>query len=533
MGKGPTKNILNPQFVFVNKDANSKSLTSSEGPEKQTIYGHVRRHMVKPALKEEAAFDQTYTPSKPNGVRNRTRKNVRHDKRSQKAVVRRRVVENSDPSEDVPEAQTPDTITPDSPNGIAPPTIIRELDTNRYARSYDYFQQMIIAESTGFHDQKFWRASLQMSNSHEAVFHALTSLGAYYESLTSIEPTNRMVARVTSHEHYAQAVGAIYKASYEVDSKLRLPLHLIAFVVIATIEIFNNADLAYNTLQHALRYAHEQSQLKFTNSEMQVLMMATDMMKRYMNRLTLVLGPMSVVKDRSESDSSDEIPLVPCSFDSLLQAKACLQIICDWSFRRKKDVAFIPSVDVLQHQWLSAVDMFSRNSGLHPLSTRSLNLLKISRLASACLLAAHYLSGASDYDACFTIFRELLNIYRGDFSMSGSRTIFLKVFDIHDNVADIVDRAKRDGIAVVQQAAYAPRPPEGENWSDFFFGNSAGETNGGSSRPRLPRLQIHGLDFYARTGQVHVRLKQDGQDEITNWKFSLVDPTYDASTPGP
>jgi hypothetical protein len=42
-GKGPTVNGLNQNWVFVNKDSKSKSLTRSDGAEKKNIYGHVRR----------------------------------------------------------------------------------------------------------------------------------------------------------------------------------------------------------------------------------------------------------------------------------------------------------------------------------------------------------------------------------------------------------------------------------------------------------------------------------------------------------
>jgi hypothetical protein len=53
VAKGRTKNDLTPQLLWVNKDANSESLTGSEGPEKQTIYGHARRHTVKSARQNQ------------------------------------------------------------------------------------------------------------------------------------------------------------------------------------------------------------------------------------------------------------------------------------------------------------------------------------------------------------------------------------------------------------------------------------------------------------------------------------------------
>ena len=43
VGKGPTTNDLNQNWVFINKDSKSKSLTRSHGAEKRNIYGHVRR----------------------------------------------------------------------------------------------------------------------------------------------------------------------------------------------------------------------------------------------------------------------------------------------------------------------------------------------------------------------------------------------------------------------------------------------------------------------------------------------------------
>ena len=324
-GPTPTSNTLNQQFVFINKDAKSKSLTSSHGSEKQTIYGHVRRHMVRPHLQDEQQdFENVFTPAQSIADRTKRRKSSKQAKANSKVLDRNPVPEPLEIVAQTPELPTWElqdqelvdlTFGFDSSLGI-----VKELSTTPYARSYHYFRQMTIAEATGFSDVQFWNTSLQLSSSHESIFHALSSLGALYESLISIDDTSRKDAYCTSLVHCNQAI----KVTVQDPSQMPLPLLLMSCVVFATIQIFADAPMAQRTLASGLNLASaaRQNGMRFSRSQEAILDMATKMMQRYQNRLTLVLGPMTVVRDHLVDDDSPEpMPIIPAMFESLLEAR--------------------------------------------------------------------------------------------------------------------------------------------------------------------------------------------------------------------
>lgn len=529
--RGPTKNDLNSPFMFINKDAKdaeSGRLTSSEGIEKQAIYGHVRRQNFKPLLQsKEQTFESVFRPASAD--RTRRRQSLKHSRHGPKAT--NRAVDTAPiQSLNVPDAQTTEIQQAQFHTNLP---MFRQPDITLYARSFVYFRHMTIAEATGFSDVRFWDRSMQLSHSHKAVFYALMSLGALYESLVSDTPTSRESAWQTSLMHCNHAIGAIRQAG----STMPLPLSLITCVIFATIQIFVDAETAQRTLESGINMAFDaqRKDTKFSASQTELLDMATKMMQRYQSRLTLVLGPMSIVREHATNETPEPKPSVPNAFGSLLEARGCLQRICDWSFRLQKDSASLVSIDTLQRQWLSAVDQFTRDTKLHPLSTRSLNLLKIARLASACLLAAQYLSPSSDFHTCFPMFQKLLNIYKNEFALSNSREIFIDVFGINDDVSGILARAEIEGISTPLPVSSAGTA-DSEFWPQFFFGGSTPRPTPDQGRESdvtsRDALLIQGLDFFARTGEARVRLKGVGRRPVEH-RFHLVEKTANSGTDFP
>ena len=517
MGKGPTSNILNQQWVFVNKDSKSKSLTRSSGAEKTLIYGHVRQHMVRDNLVIEQEFDNVFRDggAKPAKVPKRRPRRASHpvgtgltvfDGNERPSRIDEEKVSKSDGNTLLP--QTDLEIVGTVPQFSIPGA----LDAVPYSRSYEYFRQMTISEATGFADRMFWDAAMQLSASNEAVFHALTSLGALHESLMTPNETSRAEYHQASLMHCNRAIGAVVAG----DGQMSLPLVLVTCVIFGTIQIFDDAPMAQRTLESGIRLVTlAQKQLStFSDSEQAVLDLAARMIERYQSRLTLVLLPTTVVKEHIDNgDLVDDMPKVPLSFESLLQAREILQAICDWSFHVLKSPASLVLTDNLQKQWIRAIIKLSETSGLHPLSMRSLNLLKIARLASACLIAAQHMTREVEFDESFPAFKHVLNMYGAAFRLCKSNAIFTTVFHIDAGIVDLLNEVVCNSpTSEFGLQAHDALAASGifEDTMDLDSYNETGRARqeDGQQDAETGRLRIKSLDFFAQSGLARLRLKR-------------------------
>lgn len=536
MAKGPTSNSLNQQWVFVNKDSKSKSLTRSSGAEKTKIYGHVRQHMVRDSLVVHEEFNHVFREKTPKSSK---RARQARQKLQRPAASIPLLLNGSEPTGSVAESGDGDLVGAGSNivslSALLSPAVPNGLDATPYSRSYEYFRQMTISEATGFADRQFWDASMQLSASNEAIFHALTSLGALHESLMTIDETSRLEYHQASLSHCNRAIGVVVGG----NGQMSLPLILVTCVIFTTIQIFSDAPMAQKTLESGIKLVSlaRKELSRFSSSEQAVLDLVTRMIERYQSRLTLVLLPTTVVKEHlHHSEIVDHMPKVPSSFDSLLQAREILQAICDWSFHVVKSPQTLLLTDDLQKQWIKAIIKLSESSGLHPLSMRSVNLLKIARLASACLITAQYMTRQVEIDDYFSTFKCLLNQYRESFRMCKSNAIFTTVFHIDAGIVDVLnDTIEANSDATLRTQAYEAlsanalfdqRKPFEDPASTELCHGGDGQTYGGTGS-----FRIKSLDFFAQSGLARLRLKRTsaGFDVPTTevrW-FSILDTPAD------
>jgi hypothetical protein len=399
-----------------------------------------------------------------------------------------------------------------------------------YARSYEYFRQMTISDAAGFADRQFWDASKQLSHKNEAVFHALTSLGALHESLMSPNEASRQESHRASLIHCNKAIRLVLDQSKVMST----PLILVTCVIFATIQVFADAPMASKTLHSGgrlLDLAQRQAS-RLSSSERAVLDLVALMFVRYRSRITLVLLPTTVVTDHLNSltGATDPVPKVPSTFDSLLQAREILQAICDWSFHAAKSQDSLEITDKLQKDWVQALAKLS-SASLHPLSLRSLNLLKIARLASACLISAQFMTQQHDFDEYFPSFKHVLNLHGDSFRLCRSTSIFTTVFDFNASILDILDLvSKRSTLETLKWEADAVLQVHHarHQHSDGRATNEEGSLPQMSSESSANNhsLRISSLDFFAQSGLARLRLKpvldHNGIDTVERW-FSILD----------
>lgn len=503
--KSSTSNSLNRQFVFINKDKSSKSLTNSDGIEKQVIYGHVRRHMVKDPLGFEVDHingESTITTSLPTRARRR--------KRAEKLTAA------SGSSHHGPTAIK----IQESSYKVGSAILAKELDVTPYSRSYAYFKMMTVSEATGFADVQFWNSCLQLSSTSPAIFHALTSLGALHESLISADPISSEDAYRCSLMHCNRAI----RATVDGD-RPSLPLLLVGNIIFATLQIFVDAPTAQKTLQSALPLVElaYKDKHNLSESERALLDMTASMIQRYQSRLTLVLGPTTIISAPTASRFIERPPpKVPAGFDSLLQARRVLESISDWAWYQPMSPGSLERSNTTQRQWLKALKALSGT--LHPLSTRSLNLLKIARLASACLIAAQHMARSTDFDQGFLFFRQILSLYRTSIALSSSKRIFFDIFDLDDDITDILTNIERSSPHEDARKQARQALAGDEAWN-FFFGTR--------SYSPLARVRVRHLEFFPHSNSAKVswttsiRTDKNEPETISEGWFSLMDGSQD------
>lgn len=539
MGPRPTANKLNQQFLFINKNLGSEHLTRSSGAEKTKVYGHVRQHMVKDNLVVREEFEHVFGQGSTAGTGSRKKKKLKalsHGKDRIHSGYESKV-------DEVTEASP-------RPGGLqivhgrheqrlgftsGPPPA---LSAAPYARSHEYFRQRTISDATSFADRQFWDATMQLSAGNEAIFHALTSLGALHESL--MNESSRHDFHQASLLHCNRAI----RATISGDQNMSLPMILVTCVIFTTIQIFGDAPMAQRTLESGIKLVavaqKQASHLSFSSSEQSILDLATRMIERYQSRFTLVLLPTTVVTEHLGrwTTLDDTVPSVPATFESLLQAREILQAICDWSFHVKKSAKTLSLTENLQQQWIRAIVQLSESTDLHPLSMRSVNILKIARLASACLIAAQFMTRKTKIDEYFPIFLRLLEQYSDDFKLCKSNAIFTVVFHIDAGIKDVLQQVADRNIdeALRLQAGEALRlnTLQSERHRENRAPSSAQPVVSSEEAEHAGDFRIQSLDFFAQSGLARLRLKRtvgpDSPDTEVRW-FSILDTATDIVIP--
>lgn len=514
MGCGPTSNTLNQQWVFVNKDSKSKSLSRSSGAEKTKIYGHVRQHMVRDNLVVQEEFNHVF---RDNPTKIPKRQRPRRQKQQTLSDGDRVVDEDSESHKTGDVGQSMAVATGKGLGALSFPRVSISLQAAPYSRSYEYFRQRTISDATSFADRQFWDASMQLSATNEAIFHALTSLGALHESL--MNETSRSEFHQASLSHCNRAIRAVVGAEHAMP----LPMVLVTCIIFTTIQIFGDAPMAQRTLESGIRLVSmAQKQLaRFSSSEQALLDLVSRMIERYQSRLTLVLLPTTVVKEHfGRAEIMSHMPKVPPNFESLLQAREILQAICDWSFHIAKSSRTLLLTDELQDRWVQAIVKLSESSELHPLSMRSVNLLKIARLASACLITAQFMTGKLEIDEYFPTFHRLLEQYADSFKLCKSNAIFTTVFHIDAGIVDILRHTAETSSDIVMQvqaqqalkmgATLRDRLREAAVGTHVDEDNDDDDDNGHTLVGEgTDNLRIQSLDFFAQSGLGRLRLKRN------------------------
>ena len=537
-------NQLDGDFVFVNKNAKSISLSSSKAGEKSWMDSHVRKRN---AIRKKQSHQ---VHPQPLNTLNQT---LRHrdelvfaagqDHTSQSEELSQLKRKSSTRSRSVisnPELHACSCIDLEESakvlatlSKIAAPLPMILSETRAHAgghRSLAFFRRRTLLEAAGWADDYFWNTiALPLSDTQPTIFFALASLGSLHESLSSRDSSSKTAARNRSLELCNQAIQLTVAKDKDVPLVLLLPI----CVVFTTIQMFECVATAHANLRHGINLvaaARTQDAPMLSTTELDMLDTVEELFERYQCRLTLIMEPVSTLRQhRYIPSNAVEAPVIPFKFKNLYEARVYLERLNTWCYQLACTV--YPDHDDLSYhiqpyhdRWLQAMSAFPHEEE-HPLNyfatQRSIKLLKAARIASFILICTMNSNEQIVYDKYVGHFREIINLYEPCTACIKAKSRYQFTFgsdagmietlglvastcresDIRQRAIDMLYKTARVEGAVTSRVAALI----GAQWKAIEEEDLPTSMATPSMIPESRRVRLESLDFFTQVGMARLQ----------------------------
>ena len=405
-----TQNSLDRPFLFVSQIPNSKH---ANGGCKSLVHSYVKRAQARSYAKFPGR--QTAATSRERKAPQSGRPQASEESASQK-----------DPSsQDLGAEASPDakslihpSFTPDTPRVL----LASGPMTGFEARCLDFFRHKTIVDGAGWADIPFWYLALRLAPSQPSIFHALVSLSCAHESLSLTDKDQKKRVKAASWRNSNQAV----RLAREYHSDRSMPMLLVLSVIFASTQMFEDVHVAHLHLTSGLKLIQEAERRlnAWSAGEREVILLVRELFDRYHSRLMLVSGARTGF-DELHLAAEEPPPCIVEEFQSLFQARSCLEQICSWAVNRPKDprssTYIKQQTKLLNKRWLHALDRFSARSELGSGSWRILNLLRASQIISSILIATIDATTEIVLDKYILDFRRVVELHQVNCAALGTK----------------------------------------------------------------------------------------------------------------
>lgn len=410
---------MNSDLLWVNKDSSSAHLSRSSKAETARIRAHVQHLSIQQRQRRKSAPP------------------LRTTRKNSKAIVN----DHGPPLPPLPEGQydvesvddqrKSARMVDDKPEDIRIlPSALTWLPggTPEERRSFLFFLKRTAQEWSGYRDVSFWNVLVpQASAAHQAIFHSVTALGALHEKLEATDDPDK-------EQHLQQLLWQqCSKAAVAANSgQISHTVALMSCIILVCLQNLQSNPVAFIMLRTGANLINDLEQgiakgtLTLTQSEMTLLQ---DYLKPIVERLGtrycfIVDLPsafaLHVDAKQAENQPKTEMPPLPSSFSTLLEARNSLEQIAGWSvinatdsneetgvYCDKKDL-----VESLLTQWQDLLETVpSEAYKEHPNLGVSKMLLKAAGLVTKMLFDTLGSVQECIFDKHIHKFKEIVRIY--------------------------------------------------------------------------------------------------------------------------
>lgn len=411
---------MNSDLLWVNKDSSSAHLSRSSKAETARIRAHVQHLSIQQRQRRKSA--------PPLRTTRKYGKNVANDHvHPAPPPLPDKTYDDESTDEQCKSVRMVD----DRPEDIRIlPSALTWLPggTPEERRSFLFFLKRTAQEWSGYRDVSFWNVLVpQASAAHQAIFHSVTALGALHEKLESTDDPDK-------EQHLQQLLWQqCSKAAVAANSgQISHTVALMSCIILVCLQNLQSNPVAFQMLRTGANLINDLEH-RITNGTLTLTQSETTLLQDYLKPIVERLGTrycfivdlpsafaLHVGVKQAENIPETEVPRLPSSFSTLLEARNSLEMIAGWSvvnatstnevtgvFCDKKDL-----VESLLTQWQDLLETVpSEAYKEHPNLGVSKMLLKAAGLVTKMLFDTLGSARECIFDKHIHKFKEIVRIY--------------------------------------------------------------------------------------------------------------------------